>query len=165
MRDRLRFGGFGASLAGLLLATASLSAQQSRAAKGKAAVEFLYPEQVTLEAGKPKRVSLHFRVAEGMHINSHTPPDADLVPTTLALPAESGVKLESARYPKGQAFALPLDPKTKLDVYTGEFTIEAELTATAGDRLMEARLRYQACDNAECMPPKTLIVPVDVRSK
>jgi hypothetical protein len=30
---------------------------------------------------------------------------------------------------------------------------------------MEAKLRYQACDNNACMPPKTITVPIDVIAK
>jgi hypothetical protein len=57
------------------------------------------------------------------------------------------VRLEGAVYPPGAEFTLPLDPKTKLSVYSGEFTIQARIVATAGDHLVEAQLRYQACDN------------------
>jgi hypothetical protein len=34
-----------------------------------------------------------------------------------------------------------------------------------GDHLVEGKLRYQACDRNECMPPKTITVPIDVIGK
>jgi hypothetical protein len=37
--------------------------------------------------------------------------------------------------------------------------------ATTGNHLVEARLRYQACDQNACMPPKTITVPIDVIGK
>jgi hypothetical protein len=37
--------------------------------------------------------------------------------------------------------------------------------ATAGNHLVEAKLRYQACDNNQCLPPKTITVAIDVISK
>ena len=37
------------------------------------AVQYLYPEQVTVPAGKATPVALHFRIKQGLHINSHTP--------------------------------------------------------------------------------------------
>jgi len=126
------------------------------------AVEYLYPEQITLPAGKPTKIALHFRIAPGLHINSHNPSTEELIPTTLSIPDGSGVRLQSADYPPGTDFALPLDPKTKLSVYTGEFTIQTRIVATAGNHLVEARLRYQACDNNVCMPPKTITVAIDV---
>jgi DsbC/DsbD-like thiol-disulfide interchange protein len=129
------------------------------------AVEYLYPEQVTLPAGKASPVALHFRIEPGFHINSHAPKDEFLIPTVLSMPAEAGVKLEDASYPAGAEFVLPADPGTKLSVYTGEFTIQAKLVAEPGDHLVKAKLRYQACDKTACMPPKTISVPIDIVGK
>lgn len=126
------------------------------------AVTYLYPEQVTLPAGKTSSVELHFRVAPGLHINSHAPKDQFLIPTTFSIPEGSGVRLDGAQYPAGADFTLPADPKTRLNVYTGDFTIDARLTASPGDHLVQAKLHYQACDEAQCMPPKTITVAVDV---
>jgi len=130
-----------------------------------AAVTYLYPEQVTVPAAKLAVVDLHFRISPGLHINSHTPSDNELIPTTLIFPASSGVRLENATYPPGTQFALPLDPATKLSVYTGEFIIQASIVAAAGNHLLEASLRYQACDNNACMPPKKITVPIDIIGK
>jgi hypothetical protein len=130
-----------------------------------AEVEYLFPEQVTLTAGKPAEVALHFRIAKGLHINSHTPRDEFLIPATLSIPDGAGVRLLDASYPAGTDFTLPLDPKNKLSVYTGEFVIQARIVAKAGDHLVEARLRFQACDKTQCMPPKTIPVAMDVVGK
>jgi hypothetical protein len=131
----------------------------------KPAVVFLYPEQVTVPAAKLATVALHFRIAPGLHINSHTPRQEELIPTTLTIPADSGVRLDGVVYPSGTDFTLPLDPTTKLSVYSGEFTIQARIVAAPGDHLVEARLRYQACDNNACMPPRTITVAIDVIGK
>jgi hypothetical protein len=129
------------------------------------AVVFLYPEQVTVPAAKPTTIALHFRIAPGLHINSHTPRQEELIPTTLTIPADSGVRLDGAAFPPGADFTLPLDPTTKLSVYSGEFIIQARIVAMPGDHLVEARLRYQACDNSACMPPRTITVAIDVIGK
>ena len=127
-----------------------------------AEVEYLFPEQVTVAAGKPTVIALHFRIAQGLHINSHTPKDEFLIPATLSIPEGAGVRLLDASYPVGTDFTLPLDPKTRLSVYTGEFVIQARIVADAGDHPVEARLRFQACDKNQCMPPKTIPVAIDV---
>ena len=137
----------------------------SRSAAKSEAVSYLFPEQVTVPSGKPTQVALHFRIGPGLHINSHTPKDEFLIPTTFSIPDGSGVRLEAANYPAGTPFTLPVDPGTKLDVYTGEFTIQTRIVAQAGDHLVEAKLRYQACDQNACMPPKTITVPIDVIGK
>jgi hypothetical protein len=130
-----------------------------------AVVEYLFPEQVTVTAGEANEVALHFRIAPGLHINSHTPREDELIPTTFTIPEGSGVHLVGASYPAGTDFTLALDPGTKLSVYTGEFVIKARIVATAGNHLVEARLRYQACDKTACMPPKSITVPIDVIGK
>ena len=110
-------------------------------------------------------IALHFRIAPGVHINSHTPRQEEFIPTALSISEGSGVRLDGAVYPPGAEFTLPIDPSTKLSVYTGEFIIQARIVAAAGDHLVEARLRYQACDNNSCMPPRTITVPIDVIGK
>ena len=129
------------------------------------AVEYLFPEQVTVTAGKASAIALHFRIKQDLHINSHKPHDHYLIPTELSIPESSGVRLAAAVYPEGSDFTLPADPSEKLSVYTGELTIQTKMVATAGDHLVEAKLRYQACDQNACMPPKTITVPIDVIGK
>ena len=141
------------------------TAKPSRTGAKAEAVQYLYPEQVTAPAGKSTPVALHFRIKDGLHINSHEPKDEFLIPTVLSIPESSGVRLEKATYPAGTEFTLPVDPATKLIVYTGEFAIQVHLVAQPGDHMVEAKLRYQACDANACLPPKTITVPIDVVGK
>src|SRR5579883_1234910 len=67
------------------------SRPRSQSAEANPAVRYLYPEQITLPAGKASPVSLHFRVAQGLHINSHAPSDNFLIPTVFSIPAGAGV--------------------------------------------------------------------------
>jgi hypothetical protein len=153
-----------AVLAVAVLAAHGQSAQKRPLMKADA-VTFLFPEQVTVTAGKPSQVELHFLVARGLHINSHTPMDEFLIPTVFSIPEGSGARLDAATYPAGIVMALPVDPTTKLSVYTGEFIIEARIVATAGKHRVQGQLHYQACDNNECLPPKTMNVAIDVIGK
>jgi len=130
-----------------------------------AAVEYMFPEQVTVPAGKPADVTLHFRVAQSLHINSHTPKDEFLIPTSFSIPDGLGVRLVAADYPAGADFTLPSDPKNKLSVYTNEFTIQARIVADPGNHLVEAKLHFQACNDTQCLPPKTIPVAIDVIGK
>jgi hypothetical protein len=156
--------------AALTIAFAALLAQgqadsAARSLLNGAAVEYLFPEQVTVTAGKASEVELHFRIAQGMHINSHAPKDEFLIPTTFSIPDGLGVRLERVNYPDGKDFTLPLDPQNKLSVYTEEFVLQARIVAEAGNHLVEAKLRYQACDKSVCLPPKTIPVAIDVIGK
>jgi DsbC/DsbD-like thiol-disulfide interchange protein len=154
------------ALAGLAGAAQVVESEKpARTGAKTQAVQYLYPEQVSVAVGKASPVALHFRVAPGLHINSHTPKDEYLIPTEFSIPDSSGVHLATAQYPQGTEFTLPVDPGTKLIVYTGEFTIQARIVAQPGDHMVEAKLHYQACDANACLPPKTITVPIDVIGK
>jgi cytochrome c biogenesis DsbD-like protein len=149
---------------GTLLAVGQ-SDSAARSVLNGAAVEYLYPEQVTVAAGKASDIELHFRIAQGLHINSHTPKDEYLIPTAFSIPDGLGVRLDRVNYPDGKDFTLPADPTNKLSVYTDEFVIRARIVAEAGNHLVEAKLHFQACDKEVCMPPKTIPVAIDVIGK
>jgi hypothetical protein len=138
---------------------------QSKPAAKPAAVTYLFPEQVTVAANTPARIDLHFKVAEGLHVNSHTPHDEYLIPTTLKLPETAGVRLADVAFPNGVDFTFPGNPKEKLNVYTGEFVLHAQIVAEKGDHLVEAKLHYQACNDTTCMPPHDIPVAIDVIAK
>ncbi|HMG84803.1 MAG TPA: hypothetical protein VK574_03630 [Terracidiphilus sp.] len=149
----------------LVRAQDSLTESPHKSTSKMQAVQYLYPEQITVPADKPTALKLHFRIQQNLHINSHTPREQYLIPTVFSIPEASGVRLAAATYPAGADFTLPVDPSQKLSVYTGEFTIDARIVATLGDHLVEAKLHYQACDQNACLPPKTITVPIDVVGK
>ena len=128
-------------------------------------VQYLFPAQVTVTAGKPIPVALHFRIAQGLHINSHTPSDDYLIPTTFSIPDGAGVRLDAATYPAGTAMTLPADPTDQAQrVYRRVHDSGAD-RGHAGQSPVQAKLRYQACDQNQCLPPKTITVPIDVIAK
>jgi hypothetical protein len=123
-------------------------------------------EPATVTAGKPGEVELYFRIADGLHINSHSPADPTLIPTTLTLAPLSGVKVDGLRYPAGVKYAFSFAPREKLNVYTGDFVVKVRVTASQpGNFTLTGALRYQACDNLQCYPPKTAPVTVILTAK
>jgi DsbC/DsbD-like thiol-disulfide interchange protein len=128
-------------------------------------VQYLYPEQVTIAAGKPSVVELHFKVNEGLHINSHTPSQKSLIATQLLVAEPAGVTVANVDFPAGSDYSPAFDPQDKLNVYTGEFVLRAHITAKPGDHLIQAGLRYQACDAQTCYPPKTAPIALSVIAK
>jgi hypothetical protein len=152
---------------GLQCAVSQKLAWQSDASKAneKQLVQFLYPEQVTLTAGKPSVLELHFRVNDGLHINSHTPREKTFIPTQLLVSEPGGVNVASVDFPAGTDYSPAFSPNDKLSVYTGEFVLRAHVTAQHGDHLVQAALRYQACDANSCYPPKTAPVAISLVAK
>jgi len=134
---------------------------EKRAPAGKGHVSYA-PEVAEVNAGKASVVELRFRVDEGFHVNSHNPSSEMLIPTALKLEPAVGVKVLGEEYPKGMAFKLAGET---LDVYQGEFRVRLRVIAPKGPSTLTGGLRYQACDNAACFPPRTVAVSVVVTGK
>ena len=124
-------------------------------------------DTVTAARGTQTMVPLNFRVASGFHINSNTPKSEFLIPTALKMDLPTDIVLGKIEYPAGKDLTFPFSPDEKLNVYSGDFTINVAVrplsSVTAGKYIMRGVLRYQACDNAQCFPPKTLPVNFEVR--
>jgi len=122
---------------------------------------------VTAQRGTQTTVSLNFRVAHGFHINSNAPKDEFLIPTALKMDPPTDIVLGKIEYPAGADVSFPFSPESKLNVYSGDFTINLNVhpltSVVPGKYVMRGMLRYQACDNAQCFPPKTLPVLFDVK--
>ncbi len=112
-------------------------------------------------------VNLDFRIPGGYHINSNTPKSEFLIPTALKMDLPTDIVLGKIEYPPGEDRAFPFSPDEKLSVYSGDFTIKVAVhplkSVVPGKYLMRGVLRYQACDNAACYPPKNLPVSFEVK--
>lgn len=133
--------------------------------KGPQYVQYLFPEQVAIAAGKDAVIDLHFRVSQGMHINSHDPREKWLIATRLIAAETPAIKIGAVEFPAGTDYTLAAMPKDTLSVYTGEFVVQAHIQAKPGQHLLEGALRYQACDTNSCFPPREAPVAVDVIAK
>ena len=122
---------------------------------------------VTAPRTAQTKVELNFRVASGFHINSNTPKSEFLIPTKLTIDVPTDITLGKTEYPAGQDLSFPFQPDEALNVYTGDFAITLTVhplhSVVPGKYVMHGTLRYQACDNAQCFPPKTLPVSFDVK--
>ena len=148
----------------VLLAAALLLGQEFGSLDGPPAKAHQFiayaAEQQAVAAGKRGVLELRFQVEGGYHVNSHTPKSELQIATVVELEAAPGVKVAALEYPAGQEFAFAFDPKEKLDVYQGSFTVKVPVTAAAGPHELHGKLTYQACTHAACYPPKTLPVVV-----
>ena len=150
----------------MALCTGMTRAQEIQLGDGAAATRghvVSLSDGIEVQAGKAQDVELRFRVDAGYHINSHTPKDEYLIPTVLKLDA-GAVKVLGEAYPQGSSFTLANGGGT-LDVYQGEFRVRVRVMAVKGFSTMTGVLRYQACDNAACFPPRSVNVKVAVVGK
>jgi hypothetical protein len=122
---------------------------------------------VTAERTKQTAVNLDFRVPRGYHVNSNAPKSEFLIPTALKMDLPTDIVLGRIAYPAGVDVSFPFSPDEKLNVYTGDFTIALAVhplqSVVPGKYMMHGVLRYQACDNAACYPPKTVPVRFEVK--
>jgi len=144
--------------------TASAQLNMNAPAKGKTYVTYAAEPQ-TVAANKQAMLELRFQIASGYHVNSHTPKSDFLIPTAVTLQPTAGVKAGVPQYPHGVPYSFSFDPGTKLDVYAGSFTVKLPVVAGSGEHTLEGALKYQACDNASCYPPRTVPIRVLFKAK
>jgi suppressor for copper-sensitivity B len=139
---------------GLLFAICA-TAQPLRQEKAEVA---LLADRTAYEPGETARVAAKVTVEEGWHVNSNTPTFEYLIPTKLDLKLPADWPEETLRYPKHemQTFAFADQP---LAVYDGEFailaTVQVPAGAAQGQVPVTGSLRYQACNDSQCLPPVT----------
>ena len=158
------------ALAAALLVSAALpagiaSAQLNMNAPAKKAYVVYAAEPQTVAANKSATVELRFQILSGYHVNSHTPKSEFLIPTAVTLQPAAGVKAGELQYPHGVSYSFASDPGTKLDVYAGSFIVKLPVVASAGAHTLDGTLKYQACDNASCYPPRTVPLKVLFNAK
>ena len=103
-------------------------------------------------AGKG-RLRIEARLAEGWHVNSHTPSEDYLIPTSVALDPAPGVTAGEARYPEGRRVKFAFSD-TPLSVYEERFAVEVPVSWAGGPApTLSGRLEFQACNDKQCLAP------------
>ena len=116
------------------------------------------PEKVVAKRGAAFAVKTSVVLKSGYHVNSNTPSESYLIP--LRLTWEPGV-LEAVEvvFPKPhmEKYEFSANP---LSVFTGDFELVTKFkvaaNASSGPGMALGKLRYQACNNNSCLPPKTV---------
>ncbi|HKV07496.1 MAG TPA: thioredoxin family protein [Thermoanaerobaculia bacterium] len=145
-------------LAALLALAAGAGEAQIR--KPEKASFVLTADRTAYDAGSPAQVAALVTIDPGWHVNSHKPTFDYLIPTELdlVLPESWPAKTVQYQYPQAemQTFAFADQP---LAVYDGSVVIVGRLEVPAGTAQgpvpIRAKLRYQACNDSQCLPPVT----------
>ena len=149
------------ALAGALSLGQAMGDMQGAPARLKPPEALSYvAEPAVVAAGRPATVEVHLRVRDGLHVNSHKPKSDLLIATVATLAGDDGVKAGAVEYPAGVSYSFASDPADVLDVYTGEVTLRVPVVAAKGEHALHGTVRYQACNDRSCFPPKTLVVEV-----
>ena len=96
-------------------------------------------------------------IVPGWHVNAHAPRDKFLIPTSVDFAAPAGVRVGEVRYPDPVERRLGFSGEETLLLYEGTVRFRAPLQGVvAAGEPVRARLRYQACNDSRCLPPRTL---------
>ncbi|PWU04427.1 MAG: hypothetical protein C5B51_16925 [Terriglobia bacterium] len=102
-------------------------------------------------------------VQSGFHVNSNKPNEEYLIPLKLTWASTGALQPGEVVYPKPSVEKYEFAEKP-LSVLTGNFDLVANFKiaakAEAGPGAAAGKLRYQACNNRACFPPKTVDVTV-----
>jgi thiol:disulfide interchange protein DsbD len=120
-----------------------------------AAADEVVRARLTVTGG---RAEVEATIVPGWHVNSHEPRDEFLIPTTLTLTAPAGVRAGDVDYPPPVGRRLAFGGGKEFLLYEGtvRFTAPLDGTPAPGAAPLRAALRYQACDDSRCLPPRTL---------
>ena len=125
------------------------------------------PQKVPAKRNTTVTAKIQISLGPSYHVNSNTPHEEYLIPLRLEwTPAPLAVEAVTYPKPHDEKYTFSENP---LSVYTGDFEIATKFKvpadALAGPAILLGKLRYQACNNNMCFPPKTVEVklPVEVQ--
>lgn len=146
------------------------SSPQSTEGKRIASVDVVKaaPQSLAISPGTSGEVTVRLTIQSGYHVNANPPSYSYLKPTELEIMPGEGISAGAVKYPAplSKKFLFAEKP---LDVYEAETelkaTIRADKSVRAGEHVLSAKLRVQACDEQVCYPPGTLdlSIPVNIR--
>lgn len=122
--------------------------------------------KLTVPATGTADASVSVQLRDGYHVNSNMPSDEYFIPLRLTWSA-GPVEAVSVTFPKPKMEKLAFSDKP-VSIFSGDFDVVTKFKAAAGASLgqnvVTGKLRYQACNDRMCLPPKTidLSLPVEV---
>ncbi|HEV7508447.1 MAG TPA: thioredoxin family protein [Thermoanaerobaculia bacterium] len=125
----------------------------------------LSADHTAYDAGKPARMAALVTIEPGWHVNAHKPTFEYLIPTVLSLKLPAGWPAEQTQYPAAEMKTFSFE-KVPLAVYAGDVVIVTQTLVPAGTKpgtyAVAAALRYQACNDSQCLPPVTAEAKIDL---
>lgn len=110
-----------------------------------------------LPAGGTCQILIRLQIQPGWHVNAN-PATGTAKPTEVTLKSKAGTRLTAIKYPKAKVFQ-PGYADEPVAVYENRVDIFGvlEVPASAGGQTdeVEIAISYQACNDTECLLPKT----------
>ena len=119
---------------------------------------------VRIDAPGKLQVPVAVRIRRGYHINSNRPNEPYLIPTSLSWD-DAPFRVESVAFPPAEEVRYDFSD-APLAVYSSRIRIVTTFivdSVPAALRELRGSLRFQACNDKACLPPRTIPVTVPVR--
>ena len=120
-----------------------------------------------VKRGGSGRGTIVMSVPDGLHVNSSRPNSRYAIPTTVKISAV-GAKVGGLSYPRGRNRKFAFSEDT-LNVYEGRtafgFNVGVPANFKGSTVKVRAVVRYQACTNEVCYPPKTKEITLTAQVK
>ncbi|HTP31493.1 MAG TPA: protein-disulfide reductase DsbD domain-containing protein [Candidatus Acidoferrales bacterium] len=137
----------------LLITTAALAQNNGYLTIGE-------PAKIAGKRGAAVQTKIPVSIREGFHVNSNTPSEEYLIPLKLTWTSTGALEGGSVTYPKPLMEKFDFSDGKPISVFMGNFDLVASFkvaaNAPAGPGIAAGKLRYQACSNKACYPPKTI---------
>jgi hypothetical protein len=122
------------------------------------------PSKIAGKRGAAVQSKIPVMVKEGYHVNSNKPSEEYLIPLSLTWTATGALEGAAVAYPKPMMQTFDFSDGKPISVYVGNIELLANFkvsaSAPAGPGIATGKLKYQACSNKACYPPKTIEVNV-----
>lgn len=119
----------------------------------------------TVARGKAVRSTIVLSIPSGLHVNSNRPGNEYQIPTTVRLSGE-GARVSGVTYPRGKNRKFAFS-ENSINVYEGRTVFPFTVTVPANFRgntiKVRATVRYQACTDEVCYPPKSREITLTAR--
>ncbi len=119
-----------------------------------------------VEPGGDLRAAVVVTINPPFHINAHKPLEKYLIPTALTLETPEGVTVKEIVYPEAEKKNFSFSPDQPVAVYEGETAVgvvlQFDTSVSAGPVTIPGKLRYQACNDTQCLAPTTVDVSIPV---
>jgi Disulphide bond corrector protein DsbC len=119
----------------------------------------------TVTRGTAARATVVLSIPGGLHVNSNRPNGEYAIATTVRA-TSPGAKIGAVSYPRGRNRKFEFS-ESALNVYEGRATFGFNVTVPATFRGSTVRVnvtvRYQACTNEVCYPPKSKQITLTAR--
>jgi DsbC/DsbD-like thiol-disulfide interchange protein len=121
----------------------------------------------TFTPGKTVRATVVLSLPGGLHVNSHNPGGEYAIPTTVRASGK-GLRIGAVSYPRGKNQKFEFSENT-INVYEGRtsfgFNVTAPANYTGKTIKVNVSVKYQACTNEVCYPPKSKQLTLTARAQ